>query len=122
MKAVSAGSMKMIIGLSVSLLCSVPGISFSAVDEIHGGPYDSFGTNAPGNGDAVSKGSETRNEMLLRQRMDSRTLDTEQGIVLIPAGVEIVDRRPVDEWYEKKDAKVTFVFAKDKMIRVEIRN
>lgn len=119
MKAVSAGSMKLIIGLSVSLLCSVPGISFSAVDEIHGGPYDSGSTGSPA---VAVKGSETRNEMVLHQRLESRTLDTEQGIVLVPAGVEIMDSRPVDAWYEKEDAKVTFVFANEKMIRVEIRN
>lgn len=119
MRAVSAGSMKLVIGFSVSMLCAVPGISLSAVDEIRGGPYDSDSTGTPV---TAIRGSETRNEMVLHQRLESRTLDTEQGIVLVPAGVEIMDSRPVDAWYEKKDAKVTFVFAKDKMIRVEIRN
>lgn len=65
---------------------------------------------------------ESRTELVLHQRISERELSTERGVVSISPAVKIVDSRPVDSWYLQQDAKVTFVFMKDKMVRVEIRN
>lgn len=82
------------------------------------------GHTIPGNPTPVEQFNpqtgEMRNQVVLYQRIDQRQLNTEKGIVNVPYSAEIVDSRPVEDWYLKKNAKVTFVFIKDKMIRVEI--
>lgn len=116
-------SMKKLLGISLMLICVQSSISFASVDEIGGGPYDTGGPFDPRNPAGVASPSrEVRNEIVLYQRLEDRKLNTEQGIVVLAPDVAIVDSRPVDEWYEKRNAKVTFVFANKKMIRVEIRN
>lgn len=116
-------SMKKLLGISLMLICVQSSVSFAYVDEIGGGSYDSSGPSDPGNSAGVASPSrEVRNEIVLYQRLEDRKLNTEQGIVVLAPDVAIDDSRPVDEWYEKENAKVTFVFVNNKMIRVEIRN
>lgn len=57
--------------------------------------------------------TEVTTTMVLHQRLDERTLDTERGLREIPFSVELVDTRPVDQWYEAQDALVTFHFSND---------
>lgn len=63
---------------------------------------------------------EIRNPVVLNQRLEERRLDTSAGLVDVPYSAEIIDSRPVDDWYERKAAKATLIFKNDKMIRVEI--
>ena len=64
---------------------------------------------------------EVTKTMVLHQRIGERTLNTEAGIREIPFKVELLDTRPVYQWYEAKDAKVTFHFSNDlKLQRVVI--
>ncbi|MBA57218.1 MAG: hypothetical protein CMK89_22450 [Pseudomonadales bacterium] len=64
---------------------------------------------------------EVSKTMVLHQRVAERTLNTEAGIREIPFSVELLDTRPVDQWYEAKDASVTFHFSNDlKLQRVVI--
>ena len=61
------------------------------------------------------------NELVLYQRLDQRTLRLENGTHTIPARVEIIDHRPVDDWYKEKNAKAVLYFNGDmQMQRVEI--
>lgn len=68
----------------------------------------------PGTGEYI-------NTINIIQRIDQRLISTEQGMVEVPAGVVIIDSRPVDEWFLEQKATAKFVFAGDKMIRVEIK-
>lgn len=63
---------------------------------------------------------EIRNPVVLNQRLEERRLDTSVGVVDVPYSAQIIDSRPVDDWYERKAAKATLIFKNDKMIRVEI--
>lgn len=63
---------------------------------------------------------EIRNPVVLNQRLQERRLDTSVGIVDVPYSAQIIDSRPVDAWYDRKAAKATLIFKRDKMIRVEI--
>ena len=68
-----------------------------------------------------SESDKVTNTMVLHQRVGERTLNTEAGVREIPFSVELLDTRPVDQWYEAKDATVTFHFSNDlKLQRVVI--
>jgi|GEM_PF-5703517 len=64
---------------------------------------------------------EVKNEVVLYQRIDQRRLSTASGIVDVPPLVTLVDERPPEEWYVKKDAKAVFYYTNDlELIRVLI--
>lgn len=60
------------------------------------------------------------NTMRLNQRISERELDTERGRITIPYSAQIIDNRPVEEWYEARPAKVTFYGSDNQIIRIEI--
>lgn len=67
--------------------------------------------------------AETRelvNTVQLNQRISERELDTERGRITIPYEAQIIDKRPVEEWYDVRPAKVTFYGRDNKIVRVEI--
>lgn len=64
---------------------------------------------------------EVKNEVVLYQRIDQRRLSTASGIVDVPPLVTLIDERPPEEWYVKKDAKVVFYYTNDlELVRVLI--
>lgn len=61
-------------------------------------------------------------ERVVYQRLDERTLNTEVGIIKVPPMVPLVDKRDVDDWYKKQNAKAVFTFKTKsrEMLSVEI--
>jgi len=62
------------------------------------------------------------NELVVYQRLDERTLNTEIGIVNVPPMVPLLDKRDIDDWYKKQNATAVFTFKTKsrKMLSVEI--
>ena len=86
-----------------------PPLSHAAIDE--------FGGPAP---EQMMSG-EVKNEMVLIQRLDERTLLTDSGRISVPYSVQLTDTRNPDDWYTKEKAKVVFYFTKNlEMVRVVI--
>lgn len=61
-------------------------------------------------------------ERVVYQRLDERTLNTEVGIIEVPPMVPLVDKRDVEDWYKKQNAKAVFTFKTKsrEMLSVEI--
>ncbi|RLU00874.1 hypothetical protein [Ketobacter sp.] len=86
-----------------------PSLSSAAIDEFNGPGAEQLQT------------TEVKNEMVLLQRLDERTLLTDSGAVTLPYSVQLTDTRNPDDWYKREKAKVVFYFTKNlEMVRVVI--
>lgn len=102
--------------LMSSLICIVAGSlllattnSFAAIDEFNGPSSEQMHIG------------EVKNEVVLYQRVDQRTLVTASGTIVVPPLVSLTDQRNPDDWYKKTNAKAVFYFTKDlEMVRVVI--
>ena len=65
--------------------------------------------------------NEVKNERVLLQRVDQRTLMTNLGKVVVPPMVTLTDTRDPEDWYKPTNAKAEFYFTKDlELVRVVI--
>ncbi|MEE2731110.1 MAG: hypothetical protein VYA55_09830 [Pseudomonadota bacterium] len=86
-----------------------PTLGFAAFDEFSGPTAEQL------------QAKDVKNEMVLLQRLDERTLKTESGTITLPYSVQLTDTRHPDDWYKQEKAKVVFYFTKNlEMVRVVI--
>jgi hypothetical protein len=61
----------------------------------------------------------TRGE--LKARHQNGTIETTVGTYTVSASVEVIDHRPIDDWYKKPaDAQVSLYFKDDRLVRIVI--
>ena len=113
--SVEFGKIKIVLMTAIVAIAASAGVAVADVDEATG--KITIDENSPYLDKATGG---FRNEVVLYQRKSDRELETAEGMFVVPLAVPIVDTRPVDNWYERKNAKVTFVTKGEKLLRVDI--